>query len=207
MKERILEGQKENEKKEINGKNQELLKKQREIYKENEEPQRNSNIKNINLSKIPFEKLKKMAFHYSLKKDKNSIDSKGLECRIGRNSDGVDKKAAIYFSYGIEAVLETWDVWLKWRLNRLNNPKWNEENKELRELIENGQANEEQKNILTKNLRKIYSVIVALFESLALMRYTEIVGIILAIVFIILFIIISVPAIKENSKITKELNG
>lgn len=68
-------------------------------------------------------------------------------------------------------------------------------------------ANEEQKNILTKNLRKIYLVIVALFESLALMRYTEIVGIILAIVFIILFIIISVPAIKENSKITKELNG
>lgn len=68
-------------------------------------------------------------------------------------------------------------------------------------------ANEEQKNILTKNLRKIYSVIVALFESLAIMRYTEIVGIILAIVFIILFIIISVPAIKENSKITKELNG
>lgn len=68
-------------------------------------------------------------------------------------------------------------------------------------------ANEEQKNILTKNLRKIYSVIVALFESLALMRYTEIVGIILAIVFIILVIIISVPAIKENSKITKELNG
>ena len=68
-------------------------------------------------------------------------------------------------------------------------------------------ANEEQKNILTKNLRKIYSVIVALFVSLALMRYTEIVGIILAIVFIILFIIISVPAIKENSKITKELNG
>ena len=144
LKERILEGQKENEKKEINRKNQELLKNQRKIYKENEEPQRNSNIKNINLSKIPFEKLKKMAFHYSLKKDKNSIDSKGLKSRIGRNSAGVDKKSAIYFSYGIEAVLETWDVWLKWRLNRLNNPKWNEENKELRELIKNGQANEEQ---------------------------------------------------------------
>ena len=144
LKERILEGQKENEKKEINRKNQELLKKQRKIYRENGEPQRNSNIKNINLSKIPFEKLKKMAFHYSLKKDKNSIDSKGLKSRIARNSAGVDKKSAIYFSYGIEAVLETWDVWLKWRLNRLNNPKWNEENKELRELIKNGQANEEQ---------------------------------------------------------------
>lgn len=68
-------------------------------------------------------------------------------------------------------------------------------------------TNEEQKNILTKNLRKIYAIMVALFESLALMRYKETVGIILTIVFLILFFVISVPAIKENSKITKELNG
>ena len=68
-------------------------------------------------------------------------------------------------------------------------------------------ANEEQKNILTKNLRKIYAIMVALFESLALMRYQETVGILLTIVFLILFFVISVPAIKENSKITKELNG
>lgn len=68
-------------------------------------------------------------------------------------------------------------------------------------------AKEEQKNILTKNLRKIYAIMVALFESLALMRYQETVGIILVIVFLILFFVISVPAIKENSKITKELNG
>ena len=68
-------------------------------------------------------------------------------------------------------------------------------------------ANEEQKNILTKNLRKIYAIMVALFESLALMRYKETVGIILTIVFLILFFVISVPVIKENSKITKELNG
>ena len=68
-------------------------------------------------------------------------------------------------------------------------------------------ANEEQKNILTKNLRKIYAIMVALSESLALMRYKETVGIILTIVFLILFFVISVPAIKENSKITKELNG
>ena len=66
-------------------------------------------------------------------------------------------------------------------------------------------ANEEQKNILTKNLRKIYAIMVALFESLALMRYKETVGIILTIVFLILFFVISVPAIKENSKITKEI--
>ena len=67
-------------------------------------------------------------------------------------------------------------------------------------------ATDEQKNILTKNLRKIYAIMVATFESLALMRYTEFIGIILAIVFIILFFVVSLPAIKENSRITKELN-
>lgn len=66
-------------------------------------------------------------------------------------------------------------------------------------------ATEKQKTILTKNLRKIYAIMVATFESLALMRYTEFIGIILAVVFIILFFTISLPAIKENSKITKEL--
>lgn len=66
-------------------------------------------------------------------------------------------------------------------------------------------ASEEQKTILTKNLRKIYAITVATFESLALMRYTEFIGVILALVFIILFFTLSLPAIKENSKITKEL--
>lgn len=52
----------------------------------------------------------------------------------------------------------------------------------------------------------MYAIMVVLFESVALMRYTEIIGIILSIVFIILFFVISLPAIKENLKITKELN-
>ena len=67
-------------------------------------------------------------------------------------------------------------------------------------------ASNEQKSILTKNLRKIYAIMVATFESLALMRYNEFVGIILVIIFVILFFVVSLPAIKENSKITKELN-
>lgn len=67
-------------------------------------------------------------------------------------------------------------------------------------------ATEEQKRILTKNLRKIYAIMIATIESLALMRYTEMVGVILAIVFIVLFFVISLPAIKENKKITKEIN-
>lgn len=66
-------------------------------------------------------------------------------------------------------------------------------------------ANEEQKNMLAKNLRKIYAIMVALIESMAIIRYTQIVGLIATAVFIILFIIISLPAIKENSKIMKEL--
>ncbi len=68
-------------------------------------------------------------------------------------------------------------------------------------------ASDEQKVILTKNLRKIYAILVALIESIAIMRYTEIVGAILTIIFVILFFVISLPAIKENSKIVKQLNG
>ena len=67
-------------------------------------------------------------------------------------------------------------------------------------------ANDEQKDILTKNSRKIYATMIALIECGSLMRYNETVGIILAIILIILFFVIALPAIKENSKITKEVN-
>lgn len=66
-------------------------------------------------------------------------------------------------------------------------------------------ATDEQKNVLTKNLRKIYSIMVAFFESMALIRYNELIGSILSVVFIILFFVISLPACKQNSKIIKEL--
>lgn len=74
--------------------------------------------------------------------------------------------------------------------------------KKLRE-----KANEDQKKILVKNLRKIYVLTIATLESIALIRYTKIVGIVLAVIFVILFIIISIPAIKENRSIIKEING
>ena len=66
-------------------------------------------------------------------------------------------------------------------------------------------ANEEQKKILAKNLRKIYAIVIGLLESMALMIYTQMIGIILGVIFLILFFIIALPAIKENAKITKEL--
>lgn len=67
-------------------------------------------------------------------------------------------------------------------------------------------ANEEQKIVLTNNLRKQYFVVVGLLESASLIRYFETIGIILAIVFIVLFFKVALPAIKETSEITKELN-
>ncbi len=66
-------------------------------------------------------------------------------------------------------------------------------------------ASEEQQLTMAKNLRKIYAILVGLIESIALMRYSIIPGLVLTIAFLVLFFIFSVPAIKENSKIMKEL--
>ena len=124
---------------------QQILKKQMEVYQgDRVREENNGNIKDIDLSKLTDEELQKLIFHYSLKKDKTSIDKNGLKSVIGRNSKGIDKLKAIYFSYGLEAVLETWDVWLKWRADRLYNPYWQEENKELLEAMENGTATEQE---------------------------------------------------------------
>lgn len=130
----------------LENKKQKILRKQREFYQgDNEKEENNGNIKKINLSELSDEELQHVCFHYSLKKDKNSIDRKGLETRIGRNSKGIDKQSSIYFSYGLEGALKTWDVWLKWRANRLYSPYWQEENKEIIEKIENDTATEEKK--------------------------------------------------------------
>lgn len=66
-------------------------------------------------------------------------------------------------------------------------------------------ASDEQKQILVKNYRKIYAILIALFESLAIMRYSSIIGGVLDIIFIILFFTISWPATKQNKQILKEL--
>lgn len=122
-----------------------IKKKQMEVYQgDRVREENNGNIKDIDLSKLTDEELQKLIFHYSLKKDKTSIDKNGLKSVIGRNSKGIDKLKAIYFSYGLEAVLETWDVWLKWRADHLYNPYWQEENKELLEAMENGTATEQE---------------------------------------------------------------
>ena len=67
-------------------------------------------------------------------------------------------------------------------------------------------ANDAQQAILAKDMRKIWAIAIGLFESVALMRYTTVVGGILAIICILLFVLIALPAIKETSKIMHELN-
>ena len=66
-------------------------------------------------------------------------------------------------------------------------------------------ASQEQQTILVKNSRKIYAILVAFMESLALMRYVALLGVILMIIFFILFLTVSLPAVKENRRILKEL--
>lgn len=130
----------------LENKKQKIKKKQMEFYQGDlEKEENNGNIKNVNLIELSNEELQHGLFHFSFKKDKNSIDRKGLETRIGRNSKGIDKQSSIYFSYGLEGALETWDVWLKWRANRLYSPCFQEENKEIIEKLENGTATEEEK--------------------------------------------------------------
>lgn len=72
--------------------------------------------------------------------------------------------------------------------------------KEMKEKV-----NEEQKKVLATSYRKMYSIIAGLIWSVILENYLSI-GLILAIVFIILFLKVALPAKKEISKITKELN-
>ena len=88
---------------------------------ENKELQ-NINVENIDIDDLSYEELEKTCFHYSAKNNGSSIDMNGIRSGIGDNSAGIDKSEAIYFSYGIEGALHTWDVWLKWRLGRLYAP-------------------------------------------------------------------------------------
>ena len=82
----------------------------------------NINIENLVVNDLPYDELERICFHYSAKNNGDSIDKNGIRSGIGVNSAGIDKNEAIYFSYGIEGALHTWDVWLKWRLGRLYAP-------------------------------------------------------------------------------------
>ena len=97
----------------------ELMKK-----KYNDTEYKNVNIENLDISSLSYEEIDKYFFHYSWKRYLESYDKNGMKPIIGENSVGLDRRASIFFSKGIEGVLELWDVWLKWRLDRQNNPRY-----------------------------------------------------------------------------------
>ena len=97
----------------------ELMKK-----KYNDTEYKNVNIENLDISSLSYEEIDKYFFHYSWKRYLESYDKNGMKPIIGENSLGLDRRASIFFSKGIEGVLELWDVWLKWRLDRQNNPRY-----------------------------------------------------------------------------------
>lgn len=80
------------------------------------------NFEQLFVEDLSYRELERLHLHYTLKNNSASIARNGLCSRIGANSNGLDDQEAIYFSYGLEAALHCFDVWLKWRLNRMYNP-------------------------------------------------------------------------------------
>lgn len=83
-------------------------------------------LKNINyleLNNISLEELDSRFFHFCDDEFLDIYDSVGMSPKIGNNSKGIDFEPSIFFSKGVEGVLELWDVWFKWKADRLFNPQ------------------------------------------------------------------------------------
>lgn len=100
----------------------EYLKEMKNKFNDNE--YQTKNIEELDVSTLDYSQMENLFFHYSWKKFLESYDKDGMKPVIGENSDGIDPEPSIFFSKGAEGVLELWDVWLKWRLNRQNNPQY-----------------------------------------------------------------------------------
>ena len=82
----------------------------------------NENIQDLTIDNLSYEELDGMFFHNDAKNWGDDKDKNGVRSKIGKNSEGIDEYGAIYFSDGVEGALNTWDVWLKWRLGKLYAP-------------------------------------------------------------------------------------
>lgn len=84
----------------------------------------NTIIENLDISEFSYEQLDSLFYHWSPKEFFSVYNETGMPASIGKNSDGIDSEVSIFFSKGILGVLLLWDVWLKWRLNRMFNPQY-----------------------------------------------------------------------------------
>ena len=102
---------------------QEQIAARREKYRVDKNKElHNENIQDLAIDDLPYEELDNMFFHNDAKNWGADKDKSGVKAKIGKNSEGIDEQGAIYFSDGVEGALNTWDVWLKWRLGRLYSP-------------------------------------------------------------------------------------
>ena len=88
------------------------------------------NIEYLDINNMTLEELNSKFFHFCSNNYSNAFDTVGIKPRIGKNSVGLDTEPSIFFSKGVEGILEVWDVWFKWKLNRLYNPLHNQNAKE-----------------------------------------------------------------------------
>lgn len=100
-------------------------------------------IKEKDISKYSILELNNLFFHFSSKNNYEIFNIEGIKPQIGKNSAGIDKEKSIFFSKGIEGVLKLWDVWLKWRYNRLFNPF-------RQQIYDNEKQNKYYKKFITK---------------------------------------------------------
>ena len=56
-------------------------------------------------------------FHFTRKENIKSIEQNGLMSTKGQNAKNVEITPKIFFSKGIEGILELTDVWIKWMMN------------------------------------------------------------------------------------------
>lgn len=84
----------------------------------------NTNIENLDISEFSYEQFDSLFYHWSPKEFFSVYNETGMPASIGKNSDGIDSEVSIFFSKGTLGVLLLWDVWLKWRLNRMFNPQY-----------------------------------------------------------------------------------
>lgn len=145
-------------------------------------------IKVIDIKEKSYEELDTLFYHQGDKKYHSEVETKGIPSLIGENSKGLDTQKSIFFSIGIENTLKLIDVWIKWRLDRLNNPFYKVTRKELRskeaqifyqrkweewyELFITGKYKDEEKIVkevfeyeLTKGLINCYYYILDLKEN------------------------------------------
>lgn len=62
-------------------------------------------------------------FHFTDKENLQSIKENGLISAIGKHSEGIDKKASIFFTYGMIPMLQGADSWIKFIMHRMYGEK------------------------------------------------------------------------------------